>query len=288
MHNIETLSFLIASFNDVISSFGQNNKSVEFYKRQVDSLINIGQVSSADAEIIEEVIGMKNTDNVKWDSAERKTQEFIYAMNTISNISDKQAIAILLKQMCTTKQISNGIEKIVREVYDIQDTVEVKSNRFGERPKAKEDNPVSSSACALSYTDIRGRTIKAGKMVGGTFKPSISKSMFTLLTEAEKHSKYVLRVKNTEAVCSGDAQYFDRLLTGFADINKLDENHYSRTVTLAALHLLANGAPYTVGERVDTNTFPCGSSRYEIVEDKECKKKLDTISWADIKRALTE
>lgn len=35
-YNIEILSFLIGSFRDITQSFGQNSKSVEFYKRQVN------------------------------------------------------------------------------------------------------------------------------------------------------------------------------------------------------------------------------------------------------------
>ena len=95
-YNIQTLSFLIGSFRDIVQSFGQNNKSVEFYKRQVYGLANIGQISTNEILFVEELVGMKNTNAVKWDKATEKIEQFIRAINETYNcVNDTTKILML-------------------------------------------------------------------------------------------------------------------------------------------------------------------------------------------------
>lgn len=37
-HNLEAISFMIGSFQEVINNFGQNSKSVDFFKHNVEGL----------------------------------------------------------------------------------------------------------------------------------------------------------------------------------------------------------------------------------------------------------
>ena len=94
-YDLRTISFLISSFRDIITTFGENSKSVEFYKRQVNQLISIGQVSLNDQKFIEELIGMSNTNSVKWDKANEKLMQFIEIVNETNGYNDFSKVIII-------------------------------------------------------------------------------------------------------------------------------------------------------------------------------------------------
>lgn len=144
-YNIQTLSFLIASFNEIVDSFGENNKSVAFYKSQVSGMISIGHVKQEEARIIEEVVGMTNTDAVKWATAKQKISQFIQAMNTISNADSKNAVALLINQMAQSKQISENVADIVRKIFDVYKSDASASCSFGKFQTEKHEAAVKAS-----------------------------------------------------------------------------------------------------------------------------------------------
>lgn len=124
-YNINTISFLIASFIDVINKFGKNNKSVDFYKSQVSKLIAIGQISTQDAKIVEEIVGMQNTSAVKWDIAEHKLNSFINAMNEVIGYVSQEDIMFVAEKLVAQKIITEQIASIIYKLYGILRLVQV-------------------------------------------------------------------------------------------------------------------------------------------------------------------
>lgn len=242
-YNIETLSFLIASFNDVISSFGKNSKSVNFYKRNVAALVAIGQVASCDARMIEQIVGMENTDAVKWESAEKKVSMFITGMNSVIDISDKKAIQTILEACRNTKSISEEIKRYIFEIYDIAPCASVvtKKQRFGQLNINNNTSESATNEQDDTITKIYKRLCNAKKDVSfNGYEPCI-------------------RVKNIEAVCSGDKSYY--YITADCDIETL------RTKYNKSISLLERGAEAKLGySDIIPSSNPCIGPRRTFVE----------------------
>lgn len=260
-YNIETLSFLIGSFRDIIQSFGQNSKSVEFYKRQVGQLVNIGQVCQYDADLVEELVGMRNTDAVKWDKATEKIEQFIKSIDSTYSIKDNLKRVIMLEQFEREGYISKSVKETVYRVYNIDikgitnEINNAKTIGFGEIPSNKKQN-----------TKKKEESRKSNKPTVS----SIEKQLTMLRIVAGSND--IIRVRNTEAVCSADPTYFRCKII---DIEK----------SLHILSELANGCEYEVGcykkYRYDD---PCGRCDYfaEIPNKDKLIQIIDSIDWKEV------
>ena len=105
--NIDMLSFLLASFNNVIETFGSNKKSVDFYRGQVENLLNIGQVDNHSVEIINELINYSYvTDDEKWKIELRKVAFFTSVMDVVltnaKNTDDVEGIVFRIENSSET------------------------------------------------------------------------------------------------------------------------------------------------------------------------------------------
>ena len=102
MYNIKVLSYLIGSYNKMLASFGESSKTVKVFREQVLGLVNIGQVSQTDVNLVFSIIGMANTDSVKFDISKKMISSFILAMNYMETYKDdKNTQYITLKELKT-------------------------------------------------------------------------------------------------------------------------------------------------------------------------------------------
>lgn len=125
IYNLNQISFLIGSFNNTVHTFGQNSKSVAFFRQQVNSLINIGQVQTSSAEFVYKLIGMENTDSVKWTISDEKVSEFINCMNVLFPLSQSGELnsdAVINQYLFSLKEqgiMTDKTEKYIRDLYDV-------------------------------------------------------------------------------------------------------------------------------------------------------------------------
>lgn len=121
MYNIKVLSYLIGSYNKMLSSFGESSKTVKVFREQVLGLVNIGQVSQTDVDLVFSIIGMTNTDAVKFDISKKNISCFILAMNYMETYKDdKNTQYIALKELKAQKKIGQKIYDIVLDIYDLK------------------------------------------------------------------------------------------------------------------------------------------------------------------------
>lgn len=243
-YNVNTLSFLIASFNDVINSFGQNSKSVEFYKRNVNGLISIGQVSFFDAEIIERIVGMKNTNAVKWESATKNIKEFIDGMNAVDGINDSTSIAMMLDNYVNNRVISDKIRNYILEVYGIQKgSVKERKSNFGKFS----NNTINISENIDNKKDDDNKNFEQKiKFKGESY--NYIKNKLIEITNTMYNKKLYIRIDNIHAVCSSDVPYYTKTVKELIDGNA----NY-------CVELLHNGAKAEIGVNIK-NTNICGPS----------------------------
>lgn len=120
MYNIKVLSYLIGSYNKMLASFGESAKTVKVFREQVLGLVNIGQVTQIDANLVFSIIGMTNTDSVKFEASKRNINCFILAMNYMETYKDdKNMQYVTLVELKNQKKISQKIYDIVIKIYNL-------------------------------------------------------------------------------------------------------------------------------------------------------------------------
>lgn len=229
-YNLNELSFLIGSFRDVVNTWGQDHKSVAFYKRQVDGLVAINQIDSKSAKLVERIIGMENTDSVKWEQANKKLDMFVYAIESTMNIDDtskKTMLSILVKN----GSITETVRDIVNEVYGITTLREYNTNKssFGKLQSSKREKN-------SDITDNPNQVI-------------IDK-LLNLKVSHPRGSSLVIKVRNPNAVCSGDVFYYTEPLSDV--IIKLKKGETSLVINALA----ESKNEYEIGEERN-NPDPC-------------------------------
>ena len=263
-YNIQTVSFLIGSLNNVVQTFGSNSKSVAFYKQQVNSLVNIGQVSGADANFVFRLTGMENTDAVKWDLMTPRLDEFINCMNYLCNVelNSNEKILNMMMALRTNEVMTDKSEKYIRELYGLesnQATLPLKGNAFGTINVIQ--NPVDSR--------------KTNAM------NEVDKFIELLMTAARKNKASnatpCLRIKNLEAVCSCDVSYYTIEIGG--NSQKLLKELIKYTNKLNSLVFMSASIVKSDG---------C-SSYISYIDDKYTTEQLrDRIDFDKLKRGLKE
>ena len=181
-YNIKTLGFLIGSFNQMVSTFGESSKTVEFFRNQVMGLVDIGQVNLSDASLVFSIIGMTNTNSVKWDKAKNKIKSFMLGMNKLCSISNKNVQAYVLDEL----NISDEIKEYIKDIFNLKGIDNTnkglkEENNFGVLKSVKLTN---------NKAKFSGNSLDLWK--------------FILSKATNEHN---LRVKNPNAVCSGDPYY---------------------------------------------------------------------------------
>jgi len=195
--NIETLSFLIASFNEVINNFGSNKKSIDFYRNQMQNLVSIGQVDPNSVEIVNDLINFSYvTDSNKWKIEMSKIDLFTTIMDIIiSNANNTETVeAIILRAE------SNNLTQEKRKVLNIIRKIFYIKNRVPENLEMQRKSHFGT----MTFTGNAGNI-----------------SVQHILRLAEDYNK--VRIKNLRAVCSGDPTWI---------YYKLDKEFFANTEEL--------------------------------------------------------
>lgn len=116
-YNITTVMFLVNSFKDIVDSYGRVNRTVDLYKRQVESMIISKQISINDRDIVFELLGIVNTSNIKWNTADSKVAQFTSAMSLLLDIRDNDDRNIIINRLISTNSISESVANIINKLY---------------------------------------------------------------------------------------------------------------------------------------------------------------------------
>lgn len=116
-YNITTVMFLVNSFKDIVDSYGRVNRTVDLYKRQVESMIISKQISINDRDIVFELLGIVHTSNIKWNTADSKVAQFTSAMSLLLDIRDDDDRNIIINRLISTNSISESVANIIKKLY---------------------------------------------------------------------------------------------------------------------------------------------------------------------------
>lgn len=116
-YSITTVMFLVNSFKDIVDSYGRVNRTVDLYKRQVESMIVSKQISVNDKDIVFELLGIVNTNNIKWNVADNKVAQFTSTMSLILDIRDDNIRNNIINRLINTNSISESVANIIKKLY---------------------------------------------------------------------------------------------------------------------------------------------------------------------------
>ena len=118
-YDIQAIQFLIASFNSIVKEVGKTDSSVRLFKRQSDGLCSLGKVSKNDVEFVYRLLGMKNTNSLKWEISLNRLKIFTDAMNYMICCKDESSRRECLEQLMNSEKIDDTVYKYISELYDI-------------------------------------------------------------------------------------------------------------------------------------------------------------------------
>lgn len=119
------IHFLINSLLVMAESLGTNSTTIRQYKTKVSDLIKLGNIGIDEYDIVSEIVGMKNTDIVKWGNVYKNIEMFNMAINSIIRYNNDLAIAITLEKLVKENKISKKIKDIVLRIYKIDSNKEI-------------------------------------------------------------------------------------------------------------------------------------------------------------------
>lgn len=293
MANLNTLSFLIASFNDVINNFGSSKKSIDFYKNQVENLISIGQIEQTDVNYITDLINFSYvTDSDKWKVELEKVNYFSEVMDIIISSSDlnKDKIAAIIDrmQLKASGKTEEKVLRIIRRIFEIPEKPEIninKASNFGTNKFAVKSNAQSSKSSntnKMNINDTVGEDSKWYSTNKSALGNLLHKVIVDNLNADEKSRSYIIKYKNLQAVCSSDPTYLsisimdlNRLYTG-----KIDPDRSTIIISqLDKLYRYKNdGAKVEVGYKHEVD-YGCSTHTEFIVDD---------VSTADVLKFLED
>lgn len=129
-YNVETIQFLIASFNSVINAMGKTDKAVVFFKSQVDNLQTVSQIKYPDIDFVYRLLGMKNTNAVKWDITIARLDKFTKAMNYMICCKTPQQRRDCLNQLKDSEAIDSTVYNYIAEIYGLKELPKKKLDDF--------------------------------------------------------------------------------------------------------------------------------------------------------------
>ncbi len=247
-HNLKTISFMIASFKDIVNTFGMNEKSIAFFKKNIEGLSAISQVTPSDINLIYDVLNF-NDKNISPEKRISFLNEYVKAINKVHTVKNKETIFYIINDLKDANVISEKTKRNVLETLDIDETL-YKQNSI------KENNNFGNYSFNKTEIEKYNEIIKGNKNL---------------------HIK--IKNENENAVCSCDRPYYIYKLKNFLDIfaNRYEGNN--------ALKALKDGDFIIGQEESSPSGDPCRGCRGFITtfrEDTKIKAEFLKINWNKI------
>ena len=239
MANVKNLSFLIGSYKEMVQNFGFNDKTDQFFIKQMNALSGIAQIDYKDVQIIQQITGI-GTEKTKSERT-KSIESFVHAMNIMEG-SIINLRPTMLFNMYHNKEVNEDLYKIIGKIYGINtsislDELEEKeaNNAFG----VLQDSKMSSK----NDTDLDKFIYFCNKMYK---KFGINAG---------------IRYKNTNCICSSNPYYIS------CSFKRLNESLSSMYQYLTSM----NEADETEEVYADYSDGCHGGTRTDLAATKELR-----------------
>ena len=213
-YNIQTIQFLIASFNSIIGAMGKTDTAVKFYKEQVNNLQTVSQIQYSDIDMVYRILGMRNTNAVKWDITTARLKKFTDAMNYMICCKTDEQRKECLDQLRDSGKVDTTVYGYIVEIYEIKETPKktldtFKTSEFG-RFGQFDCNVKKKPSDSANKDKGQGYAEKIGERVKKTDVSSI-----------EKDIKNITKQKDAPAVTQ---RYIEDIAKGFLRLKNLSSS----------------------------------------------------------------
>lgn len=120
MANVKNLSFLIGSYKEMVQNFGFNDKTDQFFIKQMNALSGIAQIDYKDVQIIQQITGI-GTEKTKSERT-KSIESFVHAMNIMEG-SIINLRPTMLFNMYHNKEVNEDLYKIIGKIYGINTSI---------------------------------------------------------------------------------------------------------------------------------------------------------------------
>lgn len=117
--NIDNIAGLCNIFIDTVNKFGKRSKSIQFYKMQLEALESHEEVEKDDIEFVKKLLGIVNTNDIKWNIIIKKLKQFKIAIDETNNYNNNSDKLMVLKELETDKIITKTISKLTIQALNL-------------------------------------------------------------------------------------------------------------------------------------------------------------------------
>lgn len=225
-YNLQVIDYLVSTFRHCTDTMGYSADTVNFYKIQVDALVNISQIGSNDVSLVYQALGIdRNVQRINQSTVEKRLQTFCSLMTACMNTNSKEKVRLLLLNAETNTDIVSDIVPLFYDIFSIK--------------------KITTPELIIDEKPSFGR-FKASK-------PSeYNENVFDL---NRVFGDLVIEIKNLDAVCSGDVSYY---YFGISDILFHTEDKLKSDRLLEAI----SQGKYSIGEQKENTSNPCRHYTY--------------------------
>lgn len=117
MFNTNTIIHLLDYFISTVNLGGKNTVSVETYRRSIENLVAKGQILKSEWYMTMYIIGMMNTDNLKWESTMQKIEQYKLVVSQILPSDNIEKIEQIIKIAKDNKTVSPSVLSALNITY---------------------------------------------------------------------------------------------------------------------------------------------------------------------------
>jgi len=116
IYNVQAISFLLDSFIDLVESYGQKKETVMYYKQQVNGMIMNNTININDVKFIYDLLGINDTEAVKWDITLRKIDQFLNGVHFINDVENPEQRVQMVNKLVTNGNISTNVGSLIKKI----------------------------------------------------------------------------------------------------------------------------------------------------------------------------
>ena len=118
MLNIQTIMYLINYFESSVALVGENAKAVSMFRRNVYDLNKKSMIGTFEILLVEDIIGMRNTDNIKWEKSKERIQSVKEVYNILVSYHYENDSENALAMVNVIQNITDNVKMIFKQTNE--------------------------------------------------------------------------------------------------------------------------------------------------------------------------
>lgn len=117
MLNIQTIMYLINYFESSVALVGENAKAVSMFRQNVYDLNKKSMIGTFEILLVEDIIGMRNTDNIKWEKSKERIQSVKKVYSILVSYQYENDSENALAVVNVIQNITDNVKMIFKQIY---------------------------------------------------------------------------------------------------------------------------------------------------------------------------